>query len=720
MIKYKNYIYRIHWSSPTGDNVKIEYCIGSTDGPWNIIVLSTDAHNHNPDGFYNWRVDISACENLYVRIWDIETDELVAYMDPVDILETVPNLHIQHYGDSISKLGVYSYIYDYILANYEEYFYDVDVINDQGIVGMWMGWYNNALEKGELFLNLPLPHIVLLNSGMHDRTSFADEFDLKFRSFLTDYRQRNPKAILVWANTTHVSEELEDYQLYNDNIDRHSVEAVSALNDIWIPGRFIIVDQRKCQIDNNIPFIGYVHPHPEYYELYADNWIEGLLQAITLFNGENTMGIPNEAQYYIPLTINHDLIEISGDHFPYQVDLSNLLLNSVFKSFIISSKSIAVYDPTTKTVRPRIVDINLTNNKLFISFDGASDADNDKTFYICVGTLFNQSDNSTVFSLSDYTHYWKINEFENGSTVFDAVGINNGTVVSPAIIGSEGKFGNCIMNVSNTGHMTLGNVISMNSVAKISIELLFKLNDVTIESHILIRYISTSNKFMILFASSQLRFFQSNGGSAYGYFATTGISANEWHHLTVVFNGEGEDNAGRMQIYIDGVLKTLTFSGTIPASTYNLSAAITYIGNTSTSFQFIDELGMTSTALSESFIKTRYNQFFDSATFFTIGDGVSLQINLTVDNSNNPKIENISQYIDNKKKVSFINNDGEQININSIILNSEGFVNFYGKGYLSNQSKRLKLSAGKVHNIGGINTILSDGTDTGKGIHVLI
>lgn len=716
MKKFKNYIYRINWSSPVGDNVKIDYCIGSTDGPWSNIVLTTDAHNQNPDGFYNWKVDISACSALYVRIWDIETDALVSYMEPVDIIDTLPNLHIQHYGDSISKLGVYDYIFNYVALHYENAFYEVDTINDQGIVGMWMGWYNNALEKGELFLNNPLPDILLLNSGMHDRTSFENEFDLKFREFLTDYRQRNPKAVLVWANTTHVSEELEDYQLYNNNIDRHSVEALAALNDLWISGRFIIVDQRKCQIDNNIPFIDYVHPQPAFYELYANEWIKGLINAIQIFIGATSMSIPSGTQCYLPITVDHTLVKISQEHFPYQIDLSSTLENNViFKSFINSSQNITVYDPVTDSVKARIVDLDLTNNKLLISFDSPTDTDADKIFYICVGTSLSYSDDSSSFSASGYTNVFKINEFENGSTVVDSVGVNNGTVVAPATIGNTGKFGNCINGTDGTGHVTLGNVISMNSVAKISIECMFKLSDVNITSFLMIRYISVSNKFNLQFTAGQLKFFQSNGGSAYGYFSISGISVNEWHHLVCVFNGEGVDNVGRMQIYLDGTLQTLTFSGTIPATTYDLSATQTYIGYTSTSCQYVDEFNFLNIAVSLEFVQTRYNQFFDN-TFFSIGTCVSFST-INISSDKRARIDNISQFIDAGMDVIFKDESGNDININNVILNTSGFINVYGKGYTKNDSKMIKMSAGN-HRIGGMHCFLSSGTDKGIGIHV--
>lgn len=42
--------------------------------------------------------------------------------------------------------------------------------------------------------------------------------------------------------------------------------------------------------------------------------------------------------------------------------------------------------------------------------------------------------------------------------------------------------------------------------------------------------------------------------------------AGTWVHVVCVFNGAGTGNSGRMQIYTDGVNRTLTFIGTIPTT----------------------------------------------------------------------------------------------------------------------------------------------------------
>jgi lysophospholipase L1-like esterase len=95
--------------------------------------------------------------------------------------------------------------------------------------------------------------------------------------------------------------------------------------------------------------------------------------------------------------------------------------------------------------------------------------------------------------------------------------------------------------------------------------------------------------------------------------------------------------------------------------------------------------------------------------FFNALIATNLQV-INVENTSD--IINVSQYIDEGKDVQL------NCNVTHIILNSSGYVNFYGIGYSAIDSKRIYLSAGKLHNISGIGAFLSSGTDKGIGIHI--
>lgn len=83
--------------------------------------------------------------------------------------------------------------------------------------------------------------------------------------------------------------------------------------------------------------------------------------------------------------------------------------------------------------------------------------------------------------------------------------------------------------------------------------------------------------------------------TAYG---SIGFNDTLWHHLVAVYDGTGSTNADRLKLYLDGLAKTLSFTGTI-ASSMNASAAAWDIGRdaSASSRGLIDDVRIYSRAL---------------------------------------------------------------------------------------------------------------------------
>ena len=64
-----------------------------------------------------------------------------------------------------------------------------------------------------------------------------------------------------------------------------------------------------------------------------------------------------------------------------------------------------------------------------------------------------------------------------------------------------------------------------------------------------------------------------NPSNTYGY-ATNVLPLNTWTHVAMVFDGTQASNEGRLKLFINGIQKTLSFSGTIPAYTENNSTPL--------------------------------------------------------------------------------------------------------------------------------------------------
>lgn len=83
--------------------------------------------------------------------------------------------------------------------------------------------------------------------------------------------------------------------------------------------------------------------------------------------------------------------------------------------------------------------------------------------------------------------------------------------------------------------------------------------------------------------TGSLRVTINNGSSSYGSIALSGLlTIGRPHHVGVVYDGSGSTNADKLKIYFDGVLQTLTFSGTLPATTPTLGTTNHRISEAST------------------------------------------------------------------------------------------------------------------------------------------
>lgn len=94
----------------------------------------------------------------------------------------------------------------------------------------------------------------------------------------------------------------------------------------------------------------------------------------------------------------------------------------------------------------------------------------------------------------------------------------------------------------------------------------------------------------------------SNGSSATGSTTTNILAANTWGMWTVVFDGSQSGNANRLKFYFNGTLQTMSFSGTVPAtSPTNASSLVAGSG------PFImDNMSIANTARSAAWVQAMY------------------------------------------------------------------------------------------------------------------
>tara|TARA_R100001509_G_C4866209_1_gene215127 strand:+ start:366 stop:1061 length:696 start_codon:yes stop_codon:yes gene_type:complete len=119
--------------------------------------------------------------------------------------------------------------------------------------------------------------------------------------------------------------------------------------------------------------------------------------------------------------------------------------------------------------------------------------------------------------------------------------------------------------------------------------------------------LNNSNVIWIYRFSGLIYFHVNVSGSKNGNVSAPAV--NTWTHIAMVFDGSGSTNAERLKVYYNGVEQTLTYGGTIPATTGTYGTS--YLGSMSNGTNeyngYLDEVGIWSLALSENTIQAIYD-----------------------------------------------------------------------------------------------------------------
>ncbi|MDM8530768.1 LamG domain-containing protein [Anaerolineales bacterium HSG25] len=97
----------------------------------------------------------------------------------------------------------------------------------------------------------------------------------------------------------------------------------------------------------------------------------------------------------------------------------------------------------------------------------------------------------------------------------------------------------------------------------------------------------------------------------YGYGeSTTGLlSTGTWYHIAIVYDGTQTGDANRLKLYVDGVLQTLSFGGTVPATTPAGSSSRLVLGS---------EYNSTSAVSGSSGVAVPFNGTLDDFRVWTV------------------------------------------------------------------------------------------------------
>lgn len=327
------------------------------------------------------------------------------------------------------------------------------------------------------------------------------------------------------------------------------------------------------------------------------------------------MALPTGTTNYLDITIDHTLVNETRSQFLYQVDLSSLIAS--IDAIINTESNIAVCNTNGSTVYPKHA-VYTAGSKLLLYWSGPTSSAADKVFRVCFGASLNVLNSSSTFSNPGYTNRWSFDRV-SGTTVTDDVGSNNGTIVGTDIV--SGKFGNGLSGNASGDRLELGNVPVLSNATALSYEVVFKLTSLSSVSSLFICYINVATGLYAQIATPTA--FNISFGNNYiaAFNPTTYITPDTYYHLGIIWNASGATNSDKVKAYLNGVSLELTYRGTAPANTGDLSSTPTYVGYTNdySLYGTVDELGLCNSVVSGECFADRYNSLFN-AEFFSAGE----------------------------------------------------------------------------------------------------
>ena len=128
-------------------------------------------------------------------------------------------------------------------------------------------------------------------------------------------------------------------------------------------------------------------------------------------------------------------------------------------------------------------------------------------------------------------------------------------------------------------YLDCGDLPFLNSASAFSISVWIKSDNTNSLDYLCNKTTSSTKVLHISIAYNIMYFNVTNGSGSYG---TVAFTSTDWNHISLVFNGSGTGNSNRLKAYINGEEQSLTYTGTIPSTTANLSGTAFQIGKYNT------------------------------------------------------------------------------------------------------------------------------------------
>jgi hypothetical protein len=203
--------------------------------------------------------------------------------------------------------------------------------------------------------------------------------------------------------------------------------------------------------------------------------------------------------------------------------------------------------------------------------------------------------------------------------IIDWTGNNNGTIAQGAVlITSQVAHGIQVTTTFSTSHCDCGAITALDGAQQATITGLVYRPSPSTSNGAWVGRDSSSGSGRFGFVGSDNNLYALIG-SAGGFIAHTAVDA--WHQYDFVFDGTLSGDANRVKLFLDGVQQSLSFFGSIPSALPSASSAKFHIASgLDPGNQSYDEVTLATTARSAAWIAFNYQDQFNNAATFTLGD----------------------------------------------------------------------------------------------------
>ena len=210
----------------------------------------------------------------------------------------------------------------------------------------------------------------------------------------------------------------------------------------------------------------------------------------------------------------------------------------------------------------------------------------------------------------------------NGELTYEYSNFNviEAPFIDPKGYGENTKLTNYCLAFDGVGdYVVLGDISELNNVSAFTIEGWAYQTDNTQGENIMFKYIDVNNDLQLCTSGGAMYIYVCHGSQSYAswsnYSAT--ITSGTWFHWAIVFDGGAGTNAGKLKLYINGNTTpiTLSFTGTIPSTTSNLSGYDAKLSGSTYPFHgYMDEVRIWSAARTGVQIASNYTKLISPTT----------------------------------------------------------------------------------------------------------